>query len=99
MSAGWLNDAIGEENMNRLMTIIMDLISVVSMIAGIVLSLRAMWLRTVKEPKFPSMEPKFGIPFWKMKPYFSPKEYRTYVAGTVLIMLGCLLMVIKYWLM
>jgi hypothetical protein len=85
--------------MSRLMIKIMDVISGVSMIAGIVLSLRAMWLQTVKEPKFPSMEPKIGMPFWKMKSYFSPKGYRIYVAGTLLMTLGGLLMVIRWWFM
>lgn len=68
-----------------------------SMIAGIVLSLRAMWLGTVKEPRFRSDELMVGIPFWKMKSYLSPRAYRTHVAGTVLIILGCLIMILKGW--
>ena len=85
--------------MNRHMAIVFDFIALAAMIGGIVLSLRAMWLRAVKEPKFRSDEPMIGIPFWKMKSYFTAKGYRIYVAGTVLIMLGSLLTVIKYWLM
>jgi len=69
------------------------------MIVGIVLSLRAMWLGTVKEPLSRSGEPMIGVPFWKMKSYLSPKAYRTHVAGTVLIILGCLIMILKGWMM
>jgi len=69
------------------------------MIVGIVLSLRAMWLGTVKEPLSRYGEPMIGVPFWKMKSYLSPKPYRTHVAGTVLIILGCLIMILKGWMM
>ena len=85
--------------MNRHMPIVLDFVALAAMIGVIVLSLRAMWLRTVKEPKFSSMESGMFTPFWKMKSYFTPKGYRIYVAGTVLMMLGSLLMVIKYWLL
>ncbi|NMC42501.1 MAG: hypothetical protein GYA46_01160 [candidate division Zixibacteria bacterium] len=71
----------------------------VSMIVGIVLSLRAMWLGTVKEPLSRSGEPMIGVPFWKMKSYLSPKAFRTYVTGTALMVLGSLLVVVRYWLL
>lgn len=74
-------------------------VCVLSILAGIILSLRGMWLGTVKEPKFRSDEPLIGIPFWKMTSYLSPRAYRTYVAGTTLIVLGNLLVVIRYWLL
>jgi hypothetical protein len=87
------------EGKSPFMETTVSVIGGVSMMAAIVLSLRAMWLGTVKEPRFRSNEPMIGIPFWKMKSYLSPKAYRTFIAGAALIVFGNALMIVRYWLM
>ncbi|MDD4050675.1 MAG: hypothetical protein PHR28_02090 [candidate division Zixibacteria bacterium] len=79
------------------MAIVLDIVSLTAIIASYVLSIRALPHRTDKNLTFPSWNPKYWLPIWMMKQYFTPKGYRLFMWGSVLLLFGLVLQVIQYW--
>ncbi len=77
--------------------LIIYIISLLSLIIGIVVSLAALSYRTEQAPQYFAglFNPCFWLPIWKTKQYFTSQGFKLYVSGTLMVVIGALLFLIN----
>lgn len=77
--------------------LIFYIVSLISLVGGIILSLMALTCRTEQAPRYFAglFNPRFWRPVWKTKQYFTSRGFKLYVTGTLMIVAGALLYLVK----
>ena len=77
--------------------LIIYIISLVSLLGGIGLSLTALAYRTEQAPRYFAglFNPRYWVPVLKTKQYFTARGFKLYVTGTLMIVAGAILYLMK----
>lgn len=77
--------------------LIFYIISLLLIASGIVISMIALFNRSGQAPRYFAgiFNPRYWVPIWKTRPYFTARGFRLYVTGSLMATLGAFIALVN----